>query len=85
MSAAETVTFNDNLYGYSPSLRERGCGLFGACRTGFWTYERHADGCKPGMWRVALGSPDAGAFWKLGGVGRAVVDDFGNLQLVEVE
>lgn len=79
---SDKITFADNLYGGSTILRG-GCGLIGFCRNGFWLYERHERGCKPGMWRVAVGGHEAGEFWPLLGEADAVVDDFGNLRRVE--
>lgn len=74
------VSFADNLYGSSPSLRVQGTGLVGFCRVGFWFYARHDMECKPGMWLVKLhGGSDMREFWPMVTEADAVVDDFGNL------
>lgn len=79
------VSFADNLYGGSPELAKYGgCGLMGFVRTASWHYLRHDKDCKPGMWLVSLSSPEAGEFWPLlDHMADAVVDDFGNLRMVQ--
>lgn len=78
------VSFADNLYRDIPSLAGTGCGLFGVCRNGAWFYERHSDQCDLGKWLVGVTACEAGEFGTLLDRRKsAVVDDFGNLRMVE--
>lgn len=78
--------FEDDLYGGSAILKG-GTGLTGFCpSTVGWHYERHDEGCTPGMWRVAtyaMAWDDLiDEFHPVLQSTNAVVDDFGNLRRV---
>ena len=78
------TTFSDNLYAGLGGICAEGAGLIAFCRCGAWFYERHANGCKPGMWSVGMTAEPSGEFWTLvGDRAAAVVDDFGNLRRVQ--
>lgn len=79
-------SFADHLHaGTQHENLRQGCGLLGFVRNAFWYYERHGRECRPGMWSVNVGGHEAGEFYRLlTKRADAVVDDFGDLRLVEV-